>query len=202
MARVPKLQSERRESTMTPPLIKHYEDHLGQVVAGWSADEEGRAMPFQVVRFQGPISGVNVLGTAGISSVPLVLGQGTRVLRQELVLMFRADDGAQNLPGVLQQLGTDALAKNAAYSLGEVIGPRGPIVDGATVCAFYVATPVYLPDSFQVCRETPEPVVIAWLVPITDDEAKFVRAKGREAFERALELADPDLLDLRRASIV
>lgn len=187
---------------MRPPLIKHYEDHLGEIIAGWSGDEEGRAMPFQVVLFPGTISGVNVLGTAGVSSVPLVLGQGSKVLRQELVLMFREHDGAQNLPGVLQQLGTEMLAKNAAYSPGQVIGPRGPIVEGATVCAFYVAPPAYFPESFQVCRETPEPVVFAWLVPITETEATFVRAQGREAFEHALELADPDLLDLRRASIV
>lgn len=102
----------------------------------------------------------------------------------------------------LIDLGTEALEQNRACSLGDVIGPRGPLRAGATVSALYTAQPDYSPDSFGVCETTPEPVVFAWMVPITDAEAAFVRAQGRDAFEDALFAADPDLLDFSRLSIV
>lgn len=188
---------------MTPPLIKHCEKHLGPIVGGWSRDAAGMRMPFQVALFErSPLPGARVLCTLGLSNVPLRVGDGTRVLRQELVAMFRQTDGPRNLPGILQQLGTEALERGAAFALGDVIGPRGPLHAGATVSAFYTALPVYLPNSFHVCRSTPAPVVFAWMVPISAAEAEFARMRGRDAFESALELANPELLDTSRASIV
>ncbi len=188
---------------MTPPLIRHCEDHLGSIVSGWSTDAAGARLPFQVAVFEkSPISGVRVLCTLGLSNVALRVGLGTRRLRQELVAMFRETNGPGNLPGLLQQLGMEGLGKDAAYALGDVIGPRGELRAGATVSALYAAVPVYLPDSFHVCRSTPEPVVFAWMVPITDAEAAFARTRGRDAFESVLESVDPDLLDTSRRSIV
>ena len=188
---------------MTPPLIKHCEDHLGPLVSGWSTDAVGARWPFQIALFErSPLPGIQVLCTLGLSNVPLRVGQGTRRLRQELVGMFRESDGPRNLPGILQQLGAEALRKDAAYAPGDVIGPRGELRAGATVSAIYTALPVYLPDSFHVCRSTPEPIVFAWMIPITDAEAVFARTRGRDAFEGALESADPDLLDTSRGSFV
>lgn len=188
---------------MTPPLIKHCEHHLGSIVSGWSTDASGARLPFQVVLFEkSPLPSVRVLCTLGLSDVPLRVGQGTRRVRQELVAMFRETDGPRNLPGILQQLAVEALAEDTAYALGEVVGPRGELRAGTTVSAFYTALPVYLPDSFHVCRSTLEPVVFAWMVPITDAEAAFARMRGRDAFEDALESTDPDLLDPSRISIV
>ncbi len=188
---------------MTLPLIQHCEDHLGSIVSGWSTDAADARLPFQVALFEKrPLPGVRVLCTLGLSNVPLRVGQGTRKVRQELVAMFREADGPGNLPGILQQLGMEALGKDAAYAPGDVIGPRGELRAGATVSALYTALPVYLPDSFHVCRSTPEPVVFAWMVPITDAEAVFARTRGRDAFEGALESVDPDLLNTSRNSIV
>jgi len=188
---------------MIPPLIKHCEDHFGSIVSGWSTDAAGVRLPFQVALFEkSPLPGVRILCTLGLSNVPLRFGQGPRMLRQELVALFREVEGFGSLPGILQQLGNEALEKDAAYILGDVIGPRGALRAGATVSAFYVALPVYLPDSFHVCRSTPEPVVFAWMVPITDTEAAFARTCGRHAFESIVESTDPNLLDTSRESIV
>lgn len=94
----------------------------------------------------------------------------------------------------------EAIERDLACYLGNVIGPRGALQAGASVSALYVALPVYLPDSFHVLAG-PEPIVFAWLVPITKSEADFVRAHGRDEFETALEAADPDLLDVSRKGI-
>lgn len=189
---------------MMAPLINHCETHLGAILSGWTRDAAGGELPFQVVMFEkSPIPGVRVVCTLGLSDVSLRVGSsGTRRLRQELTAMFRDDEGPRNFPGILQQLASEAIDKDTAYAPGDVIGPRGELRSGATVSAIYTALPVYLPDSFQVCRLTPEPVVFAWMVPITDAEAAFIRSCGRSAFEAALAAADPDLLDTSRVSII
>jgi hypothetical protein len=117
--------------------------------------------------------------------------------------MYRDADGPRNLPGILQQLALEAIAKDRAFSVGDVAGPRGELRAGATLEALYVAVPNYLPDSFQVLRrDTEEPIVFAWLVPISATEASFARAEGRDRFEAALQECNPDLLDFARSSIV
>jgi hypothetical protein len=184
-------------------LFDHLELHLGPMSGGMSRDEAGLRLPFQIVLFEKtPLDGVCALATLGLSNYPLRIRASEKRLRQELVVLFRASDGSGSLAGVLEQLGLEALRADCAYGVGDVVGPRGILSPGAAVSAVYIALPVYLSDTFQVCRETPEPVVFAWVVPIHDEEALFVEEEGRQAFESLLELRDPDLLDLARESIV
>lgn len=194
--------SNGQDITDDTTVIRHLETHLGPIVCGWSKDPDGRDLPFQVVLCQRTqTAGMNVLTTLGLSSSTLRVENGPKRLRQELVIIFRESDGPDNLPSVLQQLACEALASDRAFGIGDVIGPRDEIRVRSKISSFYVALPVYLPDSFRVCRETPEPVVFAWLVPISDTEAQFVRANGRTAFEEALADADPDLMDFERRAI-
>ena len=184
-------------------LVDHFEKHLGQVVSGWSTDADGQQVPFQVALYESsPSVGARVLATLGLSNVPLRVGGTQRRLRQELAMMFRESDGPRNLPGILQQVGLEALAKDQAYAVGDILGPRGELRTGSALEALYVAPPVYLPDSFHVFRtETSEAIVIGWLVPISASEAHFARARGVSSFEEQLERLNPDLLDFKRSPI-
>jgi hypothetical protein len=183
-------------------LVGHLERHLGPIGFGWSKDADGRRLPFQIVEFEkGPITGTHVLATLGLSDRALQMDDGRRV-RQELVMILRQDVGPRNLPGVMQQVALEALERDRAYLRGEVLGPRGDLVEGTHLQALYVAVPVYFPDGFQVYLPGEgEPVMFAWLVPITAGEAAFVRIRGWNAFEDQLEQKDPDLLDFHRESI-
>lgn len=185
-------------------LIGHLETYLGKIVGGWSVDGDGKRLPFQVALFErGPVPGTRVLATLGTSNTLLKLGEKGRRVRQELVMMFREALGHRNLPGILQEVGLEALRTGRAYAAGEVIGPRGELLSGFHAEALYVAVPVYFPDEFHVFRpRTGEPIVFGWLVPITAKEASFVRNHGWAAFEKELERQDPDLLDFGRASII
>jgi len=188
----------------TPALMKHIEDHLGPILAGWTTDPDGNKQPFQIVICNSPVAGAKVLLTLGLSSKPLwTEAQGLR--RQEMLMMFRETDKPRSLPVVLQELALQAWSRDQAFALGDVIGPRGPIVEGGTVSAFFVAPPAYLPESFAFVRgigPVRATVLFGWLVPIAETEAAFVRANGAEAFEDELMSSSPDLLDFRRASIV
>jgi hypothetical protein len=184
-------------------LIRHLEDHLGRITRGWRTGEHGGPLPFDVVELErSPLAGVKVLSTVGLSKTPLCVAGATKHLRQEYVAMFRESDGARNMPALLQQIGTEALAKGRGHMIGDVLGPRGPLRAGATVSALYVAMPVYLPESFASCREGDEAIVFAWLVPITAAEAHYIREHGSHAFEDLMERLDPDVLDLERQGIV
>lgn len=184
-------------------LVDHLEKHLGRIVQGWSTDANGRTPPFQVVQLErSPIQGARVLSTLGLSHAALRVGPTQRRLRQEMIMMFRESDGARNLPGILQQVGLEALARDHAYVPGEVIGPRGELQIASALEALYVTVPVYLPDSFQAWKpKAGDPVVFGWLVPISRSEAEFARTHGRIPFEKELERTDPDLLDFKRSPI-
>lgn len=51
-------------------------------------------------------------------------------------------------------------------------------------------------------RVTNTDVLVAWLIPITVNEAAFIRADGYRRFEDLLIDQDPDLQDLRRPPVV
>lgn len=185
-------------------LVEHFERHLGPIQHGWSSNAEGLAVPFQIIQLGGgTIEGVQTLVTLGLSNFPLCVGGTSRRLRQELMFMFRESEGPRTLPALLQQVAGEALERDQAYSVGEVIGPRNDLSAGSSLSALYVAMPVYLPDSFHV-HESPAlgSVVVGWLVPITSSEAAYVRVHGAPTFDHELARHDPDLLDFRRGGIV
>lgn len=68
--------------------------------------------------------------------------------------------------------------------------------------ALYVTHPTYLPEDFWVYDQGDYEVVFAWLVPVTESEARFVERHGWQEFEERLAAADPDLRVLDRASVV
>jgi hypothetical protein len=180
-------------------LIDHFEQYLGAMDVGWSRDADGGEMPFSVLRFpKCSLPNTCAYATVGVSSQALRSPVSGKEIRQELILLVNCQFGDKNIPAVLQQTGLEALGKNRPYLRGEVIGPRGSLFPGTNMEAFYVAHPVYFPDSFGSFGD----VVIAWLVPITGIEADFVGDKGWEEFEHRLLKVDPDLIDFSRKPLV
>ncbi len=62
--------------------------------------------------------------------------------------------------------------------------------------------PVLHDERLRTFNGTEPPTVFAWIVPIHEEEAHYVRERGWEAFEERLEAADPDLCDLEREPVV
>jgi hypothetical protein len=128
-------------------LIAHLESHLGPIQGGWSMWSDGSKVPFTVARMsESPIPGSGVLVTVGLSRHPRGIEGKEGYRQQELLMMYRLEDGPGNLPGILEEVALESIARGRAYDLGQVIGPRGPLRDGATVEALYVAMPAYFED--------------------------------------------------------
>lgn len=185
-------------------LIDHLESHCGAIEGGRSTCADGSSQPFQVVQLpRGPVPGSCVLSTLGLSHHVMHSPLTGKRQRIELVMLFRASEGARNLPGVMQQVGAEALRDHHGLSRGDVVGPWGPLREGASTEALFITAPTYFHERFAVY--TPDdgslPVAMAWLVPITAAEAAFVRHVGWERFEAELESQKPDLLDLERRAI-
>lgn len=68
----------------------------------------------------------------------------------------------------------------------------------------YATAPVYFPDSFHEFEvgDGDVPIIQVWMVPITEQEAKFVLKNGWSKFEDLLEEIDPDLIDFHRKSLI
>lgn len=185
-------------------IITHYEKYLGEILHGWRSGPDGGETAFDVVQFKGgPIAGTSTFATVGLSKFKLASRASAKVIRQELLIMAKTSYGTRSIPGLLQQVGGEMIARCAAYLRGEVISPRGRLFKGCNFEALYVTMPTYFPDpfaSFEV--EIGETGVVAWLVPIARTEAEYVQLLGWDRFEDLLEQRDPDLLDFGRKSLV
>ena len=184
-------------------IVLHLESHLGRIEKGWSKDETGKPMRFQVAKFvNGTLPGCSKYCTVGLSHFELASSVSGKIIRQEILFLSKAELGDRNIPGILQQVGDEALNRARAYLRGDVIGPRGPLIDGSQMEALYVAMPVYFPESFYSCQsDEAVSIVIAWLVPISSREAGYIRNQGWDAFENKLLEYDPDLVDLNRSGM-
>jgi hypothetical protein len=169
-------------------LIEHLEARLGPITAGWKRD------CFQVVAFES-----GWFSTLGLSRHPLTSRTSGRQLRLELLVGGRPGDF---LPGLLAQVAEELLGSGEAILRGDVLGPRGPLVPGSALEAWYAAIPVYQDDEFAAAAlDDGARAAIVWLVPVSRAEAAYVRSHGWQAFEDELVRHDPDLLDLGRGEL-
>jgi hypothetical protein len=182
-------------------LPDHFEQFLGPIQKSWAIDPDGVRMPFQIVQYEtGGVDGTVGLATLGLSRYELRSTEG-RAIRLEFFMSVLADIQIGLIPDLIFQVAMDALKAGEALLRGDVVGPRGPLVPGSVLQAFYVALPVYLPDAFAVTRSEGHDVAVAWLVPVSPAEADYVRSQGWDRFEDLLVDVNPDLNDLYRKSL-
>lgn len=183
-------------------LVEHLERYLGAIDVGWKTDADGSALPFQVVRYtRGAGPDTVAFSTLGLSRFGLRSPTSGREIRHELLMVVPESLKDGPVPGLLQQVGMGALKSGRALLRGDLIGPHGPLFPGSSMEALYVAMPAYFPDEFASCVEDGQAVAIAWLIPVSVTEAKYLAVHGWDAFEDRLVERDPDLTDVYRASL-
>jgi hypothetical protein len=182
-----------------PPLVSHLESHLG-VMSGGS--RMGELPDIQISLFQNqPAPGAITYCTLGLSH-HLLRGATDRMFRFELLGVAAGEFKALQPEARLFDVAEQILSTHRAPLRGEIFGPGGPIVTGATVEALYCTMPFHFPDALATFEGTDPPTVFIYLVPTTRSEARFAQEHGWDAFEELLEKNQPDLLDLCRSSII
>lgn len=182
---------------------EHLEAHLGEFVEARRAIGADAQPGLSVLRFvDQPNAGAVTYTTLGLSKTDLHQERGH--VRQELLISIRDEGESFRAAGVLPAIADQLLTSGHALLRGEVLGPAGPVLPGASVHAFLCWEPVYFDDDLGEYTEAGDdvPIVIIWLAPLTADEAAFAQAQGWPALSDVLEATDPDLLDWNRPTVV
>jgi Suppressor of fused protein (SUFU) len=182
-------------------LVEHLELFLGRIDSGTGGDDTTPA-GVQAIRFgpDRPFAGVTTWTTLGLSNHHLEQPNG-RGLHQELVMHVPTDREPPNIAGILFQVAEELIQRGRGLGRGEVLGPRGRLFSRGEMVALAAAPPLYLPDAFAVCDAPAAPIVLTWLVPLTEAEAEFVHARGWGALSEIFLAQDPDLSEIERGSV-
>jgi hypothetical protein len=112
-------------------LPEHLETYLGEIETGWPDDADGNPQPFTIARFaHGGEPGTTSFATLGLARRPLPAGpDDDKAIFHELLMIVPDSLREGPLPGLLQQVGNEAIEARQAYLRGQVIGPRGTLAD-------------------------------------------------------------------------
>lgn len=181
-------------------LIEHLESHLGDISGGWR--DPNRQNPIQVAGFfDQPFKDINTYSTIGLSEHRLVTATG-KYIHQELVCTAYRNFAGEKIASFLSTFADSIVSSHKALLRGDVVGPTGPVILGSLLNSVYVAVPMIFPESFEVFDAAVPGIAFLWVIPIHEDEARFVRMNGWERFDELLEEKNPELWDLHRESVV
>jgi len=179
-------------------FIEHLEHHLGPIHNGATLCEGVLGAQF----LARPFAESTTFMSVGLSHHVFQQSNGNPLRIEFLVACHNKFVDAFNPMSILADLCEQAISLHSVPPRGTVIGPRGKFFETTMMEALYCASPVYFDDALSPFVRLQEPVIIVWLVPITPDEAAYVETHGWSAFEDRLEEVNPDLLDLKRVSVV
>ena len=179
----------------------HITNILGPISKEWEEGNDGRVLPFSIVKIDGcPMPGTFTLVTVGLSERELAFPSGASA-RQELLFSCYDRYETLNVQGLIGLVALECAHRNQALARGEVVGPSGPVLTGVRMEALFASLPAYTPDAFATCDATSPRTHFMWLVPITRVEAQSVTQKGWQSLEDLFVKEDPDLLNLDRPEI-
>jgi Suppressor of fused protein (SUFU) len=143
-----------------------------------------------------------MISTLGLSNHELLLRDGVTRGRQELLMLVDSTISLDPFANILYQVGAERIQQHEACLQGDVLGPRGKLLDNSSMSAIYCASPVYFPDEFRWYTKDNVNILMLWLIPITDSESEYIKGNGWRAFEGLLANMEPNLTDPHRQSVV
>lgn len=185
-------------------MIRRYiEEQLGPIaVSITAADGQQRPAAFSIETiFDQPCDGARTCVTVGLSDVPLRRAGGGL---DRLEILFCAYDEFINdeILEWLFSIGERLLESQESAHLGMVWPLERSIVKQSALDCGCFYQPVYFPETMHGIDAMDPPLIFSWLIPITSKEAAFIDTSGIKKFDALFAKHDPDLLDLRRKSLV
>jgi hypothetical protein len=181
-------------------LERHYRRFLGKPSHRTEIPLPG-GEKFSIEEFERqPCEGASTLVSFGLAE-----RQAKQALHHNHELLFCCQQRfvSLDLAKVIGSIVTKVIQTGKPLFRGDVLGPAGPLLPGVPVEALYVCPPSYFKEPFFKFQASDDvDVHILWLIPIHRGEAEWVRQRGWSEFESLLQAKNPDLLDLKRPSIV
>lgn len=181
-------------------LRAHIDGHLGTTPSGLVIEER---LGIRVATFDDmPSPGLVTSVTIGVSGHELKQVVSQRTLRQELMTCVDRKYGDLPWHEVLLSVAKDVVTHHAALMLGEVLGPGGllfPETQKCTATALLCAPPAFFDDDFsEIELDDRTSMVIVELMPITSEEASWVKRHGWSAFFDRVNSGKIDIMNLSR----
>src|SRR5215470_1644768 len=162
-------------------LPKHIEKYLGRIDYGWRLRSETAG--FRVVKILNqPKDGVVSYCTLGMSFAELQMPRG-RSMRQELLFAAYDRYEPERIASFLFTLGESISSQGHALLRGDVIGPYKPLISGISLDAVYCTMPVMHDEGLTIYSGSTPNTVFIWLLPLSHDEASYVKSHGWNKFE-------------------
>ncbi len=164
-------------------------------ILSWSSGPIQRQLPGFTVARVAPAE-------AGDPWVFVSLGDVTRGQDRSTEFMLLTPDGGDEHIESLAVVSSFQQLHRERTGVGEILRLGRPWAEGAAAEHFAVSLPYPFGPAFEHVSRDGLAIRLLWLVPITPDEVDYARRLGFEALERALDAAQPLIVDPARASVV
>jgi hypothetical protein len=125
-----------------------------------------------------------------------------RRVRQELLFAVQDNRDAGEFVKLLFHVAENLIRTGHALLRGDIIPLCSSIAPGSAADTLYASIPVVFPEGLATLNDSMPATVFVWLIPLQSPEVAFVKSSGWSEFEDRLEIADPNLFNLYRSSIV
>jgi hypothetical protein len=148
-----------------------------------------------------PEFGLTTIITIGLSDNVLTQSKSGKGIRQELLFCVRNEYVFLPWHEILLGVAGNVKKSGDALLRGELIGPAGrlfPEFDRCRLTALLVSAPAFFDGGFFELVSTDPVSVMVVLLPITDEEARFVAERGWWDFSGMIDNGQIDILDILR----
>jgi len=176
-------------------LVEHVEKYLGKIESGYKLSD--RQFDVSVSKFRDqPFEGIITYSTIGLSKYELF--NNGKKYELELLLSVNESFNDQDISSFLLSFSEHLLKHRKALLRGEIVGPHDKLISETEMNGIYCSIPVFFEDDFV----TFESKVFVWLIPLYENELRFIEENGWDKFETVLEdNPDIDFWDLKRDEI-
>jgi hypothetical protein len=163
--------------------------------------EDNRKAAFALGLFDDvPAEGAFTLVSSGISEHELRDEEGAARVEILFSAWNRFRDGS--LEETLFTLGDTIIDAGTVIHTGLLYELPRTVTDNTVMRHLLAYPPTYFDDALASVDVDGGTIGLVWMIPLHEEEADFIEAHGADAFADLLAEHDPDLLDLRRQSIV
>ncbi len=122
-------------------------------------------------------------------------------LGEELLLSLNGEYFSEKLLDFFAKFLTVLVRDGEPLGRGDVVRLSSSI-PGSSMSALYVCQPTYFSRAlWQIVDDAGRERLVRWVFPIHRQEVDYIGRFGADAFEKLLEIQDPDVLDLQRPAV-